>query len=297
MVRAGAGVSWWMGVCAPVRATPVPPRRAATISAAMDRAVSSGVRAPRSRPMGDLRRASSSSVTPPGGASCGPGGCGGAHRADVGDRQTERQLQQRYVELGVVGEDAQHRAGVHLRAGQVLVRPLHDDLVRLREARPGREHRPRVAHGDVVAEELADPYQRRREVDRAEHDHPGRRHRRLDQHGDGLPAARALLPYLHGAGTARVQEGARLGDDRAVQLRVRAEAALVRTVGEDGERAAAQMLRALDDAGERRRPPARHRGERGGQHGAGGVGRPYGVTITSMIPPQVRPTAKASSSL
>ncbi|MCF2434967.1 endonuclease/exonuclease/phosphatase family protein [Streptomyces thinghirensis] len=39
-------------------------RRAATISAAMERAVSSGVRAPRSRPMGDLRRASSRSVTP-----------------------------------------------------------------------------------------------------------------------------------------------------------------------------------------------------------------------------------------
>ena len=48
--------SWWIGLPDPVRGVPVPPRRVATISAAMDRAVSSGVRAPRSRPIGARSR-------------------------------------------------------------------------------------------------------------------------------------------------------------------------------------------------------------------------------------------------
>jgi hypothetical protein len=62
----------------------------------------------------------------------------GAHRADVGDRQPQRDLQQRDVELRVVGEHAQHGAlvdpaGVDLGL-QVAVRPLDDDLVRVGEA-------------------------------------------------------------------------------------------------------------------------------------------------------------------
>jgi len=56
--------SWWIGVREPVSGTPVPPPRTATISAAMDSAVSSGVRAPRSRPIGERRRANSRSVRP-----------------------------------------------------------------------------------------------------------------------------------------------------------------------------------------------------------------------------------------
>ena len=43
---------------------PVPPHRLCTICAAIEIAVSSGVRAPRSRPIGECSRANSSSVSP-----------------------------------------------------------------------------------------------------------------------------------------------------------------------------------------------------------------------------------------
>ena len=57
-------------------------------------------------------------------------------------------------------------------AREVAVRPVDDDLVGLREAGAGREHRPGVADGHVVAEEGADPRHRRGEVDRPEDQHP-----------------------------------------------------------------------------------------------------------------------------
>jgi hypothetical protein len=47
-----------------VRGWPVPPQRSWISSAAIEIAVSSGVRAPRSRPIGDRSRASSASVRP-----------------------------------------------------------------------------------------------------------------------------------------------------------------------------------------------------------------------------------------
>ena len=37
-----------------------------------------------------------------------------AHRADVGDGEPQRELQQGHVELGVMGEDAQHGTAVRL---------------------------------------------------------------------------------------------------------------------------------------------------------------------------------------
>jgi hypothetical protein len=98
-----------------------------------------------------------------------------AHRADVAGRGAQRDLEHGHVELRVVGEDADHGARVHLHAGQEPVRPVDHDLVRVGEAGPRREDRPRVAHGDVVAEELPGPGDGGCEVDRAEHEHPRRR--------------------------------------------------------------------------------------------------------------------------
>ena len=54
----------WIGPSVWVRRVPVPPQRSWMISAAMEMAVSSGVRAPRSRPIGECRRLNSSSESP-----------------------------------------------------------------------------------------------------------------------------------------------------------------------------------------------------------------------------------------
>ena len=97
--------------------SPVPPQRPAMNSAAMLIAVSSGVRAPRSRPIGLESRASSRRR----GRLAQPRhpvvvGAPRAHRADVGDLgQAQRDLEQRHVELRVVGEHRDHGALVDAR--------------------------------------------------------------------------------------------------------------------------------------------------------------------------------------
>src|SRR5690606_25745666 len=55
---------WWIGPASSPSRSPLPPQRSAMISAATLTAVSSGVRAPRSRPMGEESRLISSSVRP-----------------------------------------------------------------------------------------------------------------------------------------------------------------------------------------------------------------------------------------
>src|SRR4051812_5384515 len=67
----------------------------------------------------------------------------------------ECQLQQRDVELGVVGEHTDRGTGIHGRLCQVAVGPVDDDLVGVREACPGGEDGAGVAHGDVIAQEPA----------------------------------------------------------------------------------------------------------------------------------------------
>ena len=85
------------------------------ISAAMLTAVSSGVRAPRSRPIGEDSR-SSSLLGQPGvqeSLAAVLVGAPGAHRPDVGDLgQPQRDLEQRDVELRVVREDRDHSPAV-----------------------------------------------------------------------------------------------------------------------------------------------------------------------------------------
>ena len=72
------------------------------------------------------------------------------------------------------------------------MRPVDDDLVGLGEPAGGREHRPGVAHRDVVAEEAADPRHRGREVDRAEHQHPRLGRERPHEHPHPLAAPLAV---------------------------------------------------------------------------------------------------------
>ena len=172
-----------------VSGRPPPPQRRAMISAAIDTAVSSGVRAPRSRPIGLASRLSSASVRP---ASRSRShavvvGAPRAHHADVADLgQPQSDLEDGHVELRVVGEHADRGPGVDrallgLR-GEVAVGPLDDDLVGGGESGGGGEHRPGVADGHPVAEERGLPGQRSGEVDRAEDQHPRPRRVAGDEH-------------------------------------------------------------------------------------------------------------------
>ena len=199
------------------------------ISAQIETAVSSGVRAPMSSPIGDISRSrSAGSVTPDLGESLHPFGVGlaAAHHADVADVGGERPLHGGHVELRVVGQDAHGVARSEL--GAVLVehrgRPGDLDLVGHREAPPGGEHLAGVAHGHAVAEHLGDPRQRRGEVDRSEDPHLRRRGVRLDEHADrrlvdqvlrrGLP----LGAVAADPGPGRLQLGERVAADDPVEL-------------------------------------------------------------------------------
>ena len=102
---------WWMRPAVRVSGRPEPPQRSWISSAATDTAVSSGVRAPRSRPIGDaqpgqLGTGQALLAQPLDPVVVGPPA---AHRADVGGGLAQRHLEQRDVELGVVGQHADHR--------------------------------------------------------------------------------------------------------------------------------------------------------------------------------------------
>lgn len=84
-------------------------------------------------------------------------GAARTHRSDVRDRELQRHFQQRNIELGVMGEHAEHGARVDGRRREVAVRPVDDDLVGVGEAGRCGEDGAGVAHGDVVAEECRRP--------------------------------------------------------------------------------------------------------------------------------------------
>ena len=180
----GPAPSWSEGALRPVRR--------AMISAQIEMAVSSGERAPMSRPIGAMIRArSTGSVDAHLGQPLHPLGVGlpRAHHAEVADSVRQRALDGRHVELVVVGEHADGVAWTERRADPLeqAVGPVDDDLVGHREAPLGGEDLPGVAHGDVVAEHLGHPDQRRGEVDGAEDQHAGRRGEGLDEDAARCP--------------------------------------------------------------------------------------------------------------
>ena len=105
------------------------------------------------------------------------------------------------------------------RRPRYSVRPLDDDLVGLGEALGGGEHRPRVAHRHVVAEEAADPGDRGGEVDGAEDQHPRRRRERLHEHGQLVAAALAVGAVVQEPGAAGLEHAARVVGDGVVEPR------------------------------------------------------------------------------
>ena len=180
------------------------------ISATIEIAVSSGVRAPMSRPIGghqpgELRgavdRRPRQSLEPL------VVGRPAAHDADVADVGGERALHGRHVELRVVGEDAHRVAGAErltpLREHRAGPRDHH--LVGHREAPAGGEDLAGVAHRHPVAENLGHLGERGGEVDGAEDPHLRRRGVGLDVDADD----RRILEVLRGRLAAAVRSGAR----------------------------------------------------------------------------------------
>jgi hypothetical protein len=113
-----------------------------------------------------------------------------AQGADESNIKLQGFLQQGNVELGVVGEDADDRAGVDApgRAfrGEIPVRPVSGHLVRGGETLLRRERRPGIAQRDAVAEQLRGRHQRRAEVVGAKHQEPGLRQAALHQQRHGF---------------------------------------------------------------------------------------------------------------
>jgi hypothetical protein len=224
-------------------------------------------------------------------------GAAGAHGAEVADVGRQGGHQRGDVELGVVGEHADRVAGAEVGPDlvQQAVGPVHDDLVGQREPGLGGEDLPGVADRDPVAEHLGHPHEGGGEVHGTEDQHAGRRRVGLHEDHHGVLAGLAVLAVAphrrdargHGRlGVALHHPGqVGVGDARA-------------------DRAARNDQQLGPGAG-----PVHHGGQRGGAllgHGPaqlvveGGVGHRYqsrGSRKRWTVPPQVRPTAKASSSL
>ena len=200
------------------------------ISAQIEIAVSSGVRAPRSRPIGDISRSRSVGVDARLEQALQPLGVrrAAAHHADVADVGGQRGLHGRDVELVVVGQDADRVARPERRAAALEQRPGHDTTTssaigkRRRVAKISRASHDR----DAVAEHLGDLGQRGREVDGAEDPHLRRRGVGLDEHPQDrrvlevLRGRLALRPVVADARAGGLQLGERVAGDDAVEVGV-----------------------------------------------------------------------------
>ncbi len=209
-----------------------------------------------------------------------------------------------HVELRVVGENTY---GVTLAEPfadlvEQVVGPSDLDHIGCREPGLGGEHGSGVAHRHVVPEDLGNPHQRGGEVDRAEDHHPRRRGVGLDEHRHGLFAGLAAFAVVADPGASCGELTTCIASDDAVEVVV-AEAAVCLTV--EGHHELGAGARTLDHGGQRHRVLGDHGApqplvEAG--LGSGGVlcHRRYqskGSMNRWMVPPQVRPTANASSSL
>ena len=221
----------------------------------IDSAVSSGVSAPRSRPIGALRRASSSSVMPRASEPLAALllGAARAHRAHVRGVGAQRDAERGVVELGVVREHGDRRRAIDAAdALEGLLRPRGDDLLGVGEAVRAREEAARV---DDVGPPAARARQRAQlggEVDGAEDDQPRRREGDVDEQVPALLGA--LGPHeLVGVARGLVVELGRA--QRAAPAAVGLEQHLrsgVRALEDRDDRAAAVLAGDLGEAPLRR---------------------------------------------
>ena len=274
------------------------PVRVAITSAQIEIAVSSGVRAPMSRPIGDITRPISVVGEPGLAQAHDPAfvGAARAHRADVADLGLHRGDDRGHVELVVVGEHAHDvalgEAGADLaevRSGQVFTTSsaIGNRCTVANTARASHTVTRKPSS-------FATLRQRGGEVDRAEDDHAGRDDERLDEHRDRFFARLAVLAVV----TGRAEPGLELAE------RVAADDPIEVGIAERADRVGAgphQQLRAdadaVDDRDERDRL---RRVDRGAQRAVAAspstTRSSTGSTKRWIVPPHVSPTENASSS-
>ena len=176
------------------------------------------------------------------------------------------------------------------------MRPLDHDRVGVREPGSRREHRPRVADRDVVPEERAHPRDRGGEVDGAEDEHARLGGEGGDEDPHPLAAALAVRTVGERLGPPGREQTPGVVRHGVVGAR-RCQRPQRRRVGPDDEAPADPVgHRVLDDRADRDGPAGLDvRGDLA-QLGERLAADTFS-TKTSRIPPQVSPTAKASSSL
>ena len=149
-----------------------------------------------------------------------------SHDADVTDTSRQCALHGRYIELGIVGEDAHGVSWAEL--GAVLVehrrRPGDLDLVGHRETAAGGKDLSGVADRHAVAEDLGDVGKCRCEVDCTEDPHLGWQRVGLDEDPDGRLidqifrcdlALGAIAPY---AGSGGFEFGEGVAPDHPIEF-------------------------------------------------------------------------------
>ena len=97
------------------------------------------------------------------------------------------------------------------------MRPINDDVVRIREPLAGREDRTRIDHRDAVAQELADTHERRGEVDGAKDEHLRGRCVRRDKDIEALTQSLALGSITQEAGGSGRQHADGVFANRVVE--------------------------------------------------------------------------------
>src|SRR5579863_7479313 len=184
----------------------------------MDTAVSSGVRACTSRPMGECKRVSCSSVTPASRSLAMRSSCvrllpiAPTYPAGVRSATWSSGTSN-------FGSWVSTQIAVRASTGisSILVRPADHHLVGVGKALGRGEDPACVAHRHVISEELGNPRDSRREVDGAEYQHPRRRREGLHEDGYLIHPALPVETVVPLTGAALRQHSPGIVIDRVVQ--------------------------------------------------------------------------------
>ena len=217
-----------------------------------------------------------------------------AHDTEIADIGTQRRDDGWHVELRVVREHTHGvgRAEAVTDALQQAIRPVDDDLVGQREPGTRGEHLAGVTDRHPIAESFRRPAQRGGEVDRTEDQHLRRLGVRLDEDLQSLVVGLTLRAVVADPGASGGELARHVPGHDTIQIGITQRPAR-RTVGLDEELGA--EVRTVDDRGQRHRPSVPQRlAQRIEQHAAY---QSTGSTKRCTVPPQVNPTANASSSL
>jgi hypothetical protein len=281
----------WMRPVVNESGRPLPRLVSRGSSAAMDTAVSSGVRAPRSRPIGERRLDTSSSVTPRDRSRDSRSSWVAApHGTDVSGIGPGCHLEERNVELRVVREDADGGTSTDGRPREVPVRPIDDDLIGVGEPLRRREETASVADGNAVAEEGPERGHRPSEIDSPEDQQAWPSSERADGDLDITTAPLSVDAVGAHRAPPPVEESASVIGRRGVETSgSERTCGLVRPDGESGPSSPWPPTTVTMATGSSRLSDARTSGKT-----TPGL---VGMMTRSISPPHVSPTATALSSL